>query len=312
MNEVKHTEPMKISSLGKKNREQKIFYWAMLALPLLHLLVFYFIVNFRSIVFSFQEYDKLTSKYVGFTFQNIADVFHDMTHDSILISAAKNSLILYLCGLVLGTGLGLLFSFYIYKKYAGAEFFRVLLFLPQIISAVVLSIIYKFMVEEALPTILVPIIGDAGRFVFIDDGFGLILFFTLWIGFGTSVLMYTSSMSGISESIVESAQLDGVTPMKEFLFITFPMIYPTLVTFLTVGIAGIFTNQMNLFSFYGSVSSPDDQYTYGYFLYKEIQTAVPGDYPYLSAFGLLITVVVAPLTLLAKHFLEKYGPSVER
>ncbi len=312
MNEKTNSEKVKISSLGKKNREQKIFYWAVLALPLLHLLIFYFIVNFRSILFSFQKYNNTTQTYFGFTFQNIAQVFKDVTFDPLLVDAAKNSMLLYLCGLIFGTGLGLLFSFYIYKKYFAAEFFRVMLFLPQIISATVLALIYKFMVEEAIAPILLnmgiepPMLSDS------QQGFWLILFFTLWLGFGTSVLMYTSSMSGISESIVESASLDGITPLKEFWFITLPMIYPTLVTFLTVGIAGIFTNQMNLFTIWGASQIPEGQYTFGYYLYREVQKGDKATFPYLSAFGLSITVIVAPITLIVKHLLEKYGPSVER
>ncbi len=310
MNDEIKTTTVKVKSLNKKNREQKIFYWLMLAFPLLQLLLFYFVVNFRSILFTFQKYDTTTSTYFGFTFKNIIDVFKNIGSERVLILSARNSLILYGCGLVFGTGLGLMFSFYIYKKYFAAEFFRVLLFLPQIISAVVLSIIYMYLVEEALPMILEAVFQKDISIKLNKGGFPYILFFTLWIGFGTSVLMYTSSMSGISESIVESASLDGVTPLKEFWYITLPMVYPTIVTFLTVGLAGIFTNQMNLVSFHGTVQSVEyEQYTFGYYLFREVQAGGKGNFPYLSAFGLIITIVIAPISILAKHYLEKFGPS---
>ena len=35
------------------------------------------------------------------------------------------------------------------------------------------------------------------------------------------------------------------------------------------------------------------------------------DYPFLSSLGLLMTIVAAPLTLIVKYLLEKFGPSVD-
>lgn len=136
-----------------------------------------------------------------------------------------------------------------------------------------------------------------------------VLFFCIWIGFGTQVLVYSGTMSGISESVIESARLDGVTPVKELFLIVIPMVWPTTITFLLSAVAGIFTNQMHLFSFFGANAEPALQ-TFGYLLYSRVQQGGMADYPYLSALGLLMTCVAAPLTLLIRHGLEKYGPSV--
>ena len=67
--------------------------------------------------------------------------------------------------------------------------------------------------------------------------------------------MYSNAMSGIPQEIVESAHLDGATGINEFWKITLPMVYPTLSTFLITGVAGLFTNQINLYSLY-DVSAP--------------------------------------------------------
>ena len=81
------------------------------------------------------------------------------------------------------------------------------------------------------------------------------------------MLMYSGAMSGVSDSVIEAAKLDGITPIREFFYIIVPLIYPTLVTFLVVEVAGIFTNQMNLYNFYG-LKAEYSLYTFGYFLYK--------------------------------------------
>ena len=86
------------------------------------------------------------------------------------------------------------------------------------------------------------------------------------------------------------------------------MVYPVLSTFLITGIAGIFTGQIGLFSFYGS-AAPTEMQTYGYYMYKEMQTASSrAEYPPLAAMGLIMTAVVVPLTLLVRYLLERFGP----
>lgn len=104
--------------------------------------------------------------------------------------------------------------------------------------------------------------------------------------------------------------MDGASPLQEFFKIVLPMIYPTITVFVTVGIAGIFTNQLGLFSFFGS-SADVELYTFGYYLYKNVQGASVASYPYLSALGLLMTLVAAPITLAARCLMERFGPSAE-
>lgn len=74
--------------------------------------------------------------------------------------------------------------------------------------------------------------------------------------------------------------------------------------------AGIFTNQMNLFSFFGP-KAENSLSTFGYYLYSNTQSATTADYPYLSSMGIVMTFIAVPLTLLVKFLLEKFGPSTD-
>ena len=89
-----------------------------------------------------------------------------------------------------------------------------------------------------------------------------------------------------------------------------PSIFPTISTFLITGVAGIFINQAGLFDFYGDGAQPIS-YTIGYYLFVKVVGGSGGtaEYPYAAAAGLAMTFVAAPLTLLVKYLLEKYGPS---
>ena len=53
-----------------------------------------------------------------------------------------------------------------------------------------------------------------------DTRFETILFFAIWAGFGSQVLMYTGAMSGISDSLTDAAKIDGMSAFCEFMHIT--------------------------------------------------------------------------------------------
>ena len=304
-----------MKDVAKKDRtlsgKQKdlIFYILMMAFPVVQFSLFYIGVNGGSFLLAFQKID-ITANTVTWTWDNITSVFKMMTQDASLLATAKMSLLSYALLLCIGTPLGMLFSYYIYKKMPLSGAFRVILFLPSIISAIVMVTIFQFFVERAVPEMVNVLFGKQilGLMENTSSRYATIIFYNIWVGFGTSVLMYANSMSGISQEMVEAAHLDGATGIREFWHITLPMVYPTLTTFLITGVAGIFTNQLNLYSFYGG-DAPEKVQTYGYYLYTRTQGAASrAEYPELAAMGLFLTIVAVPLTLLIKRLLEKFGP----
>lgn len=293
--------------------KKNLFYLSVVALPILQFIIFYIVVNFRSVMFAFQKYN-IIEQYTFAGVDQFKKFFSDLANEQTMVFALKNSFVLFISTLCIGTAGAVLFSNYIYKNYFMGKFFRITLFLPTIVSGIVLVTTYKFWIDQGVPYIaevlwkkeVEPPLSD------VDLKFTLILCFSLWFSFGTQVLMYTSSMSGISPEIVESAELDGITPFKELIYITLPLIYNVFLTFITVGIAGFFTNSMMTYSFCGIDADPQI-YTFGYFLYRETQVASQlqdfDTFCYLSAAGLVMTFVAVPFTLGIKKLMEKAGPS---
>ena len=155
-----------------------------------------------------------------------------------------------------------------------------------------------------------PAIGLRDYLADYDTQFITIALFNIWMGFGGSVLLYSSAMGAISPSVIDAAQVDGASAVREFISIILPSIYPTFSTFVVTGIAGIFINQANIFSFYANAADPSS-YTIGYYLFNQIVGKASGysTYPYAAAAGLVFTAIAAPLTLIVKWALEKFGPS---
>ena len=295
--------------LSSKKRDA-IFCALVLLYPVVQFCIFYIYVNISSVALAFQN--QFNGQMIFAGFYQFSQVFYNFTQETSLIYSISNSLIAYFVGLLISEPLAIIFSFSIYKKVAGYKFFRVMLFLPSIISSLVLVLIYRYFVENIIPEVWQMIFGTKVNLMDPNTtAFATILFFSTFIGCGGRTLMYTSTMGGINESIVESAQLDGVGFVGELWHITLPSIYPTIVTFIVAGIATIFTNELGLFSFY-STEADYKLYTFGYYIYRNTQLSADGSkYPYLSSLGLLLSCIAIPLTLLVKKCMEKFGPSAE-
>ena len=110
--------------------------------------------------------------------------------------------------------------------------------------------------------------------------------------------------------ITEYVQIDGASKMREFFSITLPLIFPTISTFLVIGIAGIFTNQANLYNFF-QYQADRSTYTLGYWMFVLIaeKSSNLTSYPYAAAMGVLLAMIAAPVTLVVRWLLEKFGPT---
>ena len=321
MSPLLHTNAKKQKTGNPRMRSKIIFYCVIMVLPLLPFCVFYIYTHINSFLLAFQKYGTTASgrgydiTFAGFdNFKAALGVLFERSH------LIKNSLIDYvICNLGI-ICLSLIFSFYVYKRFVGHNLFRVMLFMPQIISGVVFAILFRYIITNLYPDLVKALTGEnVVGFLHRDSQtiFTTLVFFSIWVGFGSNVLLFTGSMSGIDQSLVESASLDGVNLLQEFWYITLPMIFPTITTFLVTGIAGMFNNQMALYTFFGGAADPKVQ-NLAYYIYVQTQKSdviAPSseylNYSEIVALGLLLTAVVLPTSLVLRKLLEKYGPRTD-
>lgn len=305
LNNIKAEKKPK-SAFRQAEVSNRIFYAVMLIFPIAQFLVFYVGVNINSILLAFKEYQfEAGGVYTFAGFENFKKLFLNLSTMSYAPTLLKNSLILYFCGLCVGVPMALFFSYYIYKKSPCSKIFKVILFLPSIISSIVMVIIFRYFAERAVPELARILFGKEIRGLLenTDTIFGTLIFYNLFINFGGNVLLYTGAMAAIDESSVEAARLDGAGYFREFFFITIPQVFPTIATFLVVGIAGIFVNEMNLYAFFGP-NAEGAVSTIGYMLFRDTLSGTVSNYPYLSAFGLVLTIISLPLVIGVKVGLD--------
>ena len=304
---------MQKQGLKNKRKQDLIFYIIMLAYPVVQFAIFYVGVNVNSVLMAFQEYNEETNKYVFLNgsdlFDNFKDVFHSLKTETVFRYAFTNAFIAYAVALIFSTSFALIFSYYIFKKFPLHGMMKVVLFTPSIISGVVLISIFVQFVDVVIPGIYHDMTGGRikGLIANIDTKFNTILFYCVWMGFGGSILLYVGAMNNISDSIIEACKLDGANTLQEVIYIILPLIYPTFTTFIVVGVGGILTNQMGLYTFSGATAEEEIQ-TFGYWFFVKTKASSDGGYPFLATMGILMTAIVAPVTLFVKWGLEKIGP----
>ncbi|MBQ2883492.1 MAG: sugar ABC transporter permease [Alphaproteobacteria bacterium] len=296
----------------RKNKFKKswiIFYVIMAAFPIAQFCVFYLGVNAKSILFAFQRYDYDAGRYLFNGFENFKSVIDNIKLGGSYVTMIENSFAVYFWCLIISVPLALFFSYYIYKKHFGSNLFKILLFMPSILTGIVLVNLFQYMTDFVIPELMLDLFGVEMEPLLgnMETQFGTLIFYTIWTEFGVVVLLYSSAMSGISNSIIEAGEIDGVNSLQEFFLIVLPIIFPTLSMFLLTGVAGIFTNQLSLYALYGD-NAESIVWTFGYFLFREARRATLDGYTYLSALGLMSSIVAIILTFSARYLFKKLDP----
>ena len=200
----------------------------------------------------------------------------------------------------------------LFRSGFAGDFFKTMLFLPNIVSTMVVAIMFSEFGAYGFPQIMESVFGVEVEYFqkLQDSAIYYLVVFNLLTSFGPNVLIYTGTMAGISDSIIEAAQIDGVNAWQEFFQIVLPSIFSTFALFIITGMVSIFNGQANLFSFYGLERGSEKFQTLGFYIYREVASSGINatNHPYLAALGIVLTLIAIPLVFTGRWLLNKYGP----
>ena len=139
---------LKLKTETKKNkRKEVLFLFAMLAVPVANWLVFWLYVNFSSIVLAFQD-----ARTGAFTFNNFVTFWDNLTLPGGEIGiAVRNTFLYFATSLFIIMPISLFISYFLYKKIFMYKIFRVIFYLPAIISGVALVAVYSNFINPSGP-----------------------------------------------------------------------------------------------------------------------------------------------------------------
>ena len=316
-------ELLKIEKEVQKKKKKmpigrKIFIIAMISYPILHFLVFWLYVNFNSILMAFLDFNYFEEKevFVGLEhFEWVLDELYRLGKDD-MVNCIVNSVLLFLSNNFVILPISIFCAYIFYKKLPLGGFFKVVFFLPNIISVVVLTLAFSFMfntsfgpVNEVLEWVgLEHLIPANGWLSDKTTAFPMILFYCLWAGIGYNVVLISGAIGRIPEEIIESGKLDGIGMWRELFVIVVPLIFPTITTLFVTGVTVIFTLflQPMLLTAGGPYS-----HISGTIALLIVELVNAGNLYKAAAAGLVFSAVGIPLVLLVKTILEKISPDVE-
>lgn len=302
--------------MNEKKKKKKIiwsdiwFYVAVLAIPVFKYLFDHVFVNINSILLVFQKVNIDTGKLEFCGFENFSELFDLLFHTKYLKAAMWRSVWAYLVTLVVTTVIPLFLVYYVWKRYWLSEFFKVVLFLPSVISSIITVTIFRFLMNRMVPDIVFNLTGKEilGLTSNPDTSFVTILVYGLWMGLGSGLLTFLGTMNAIDNEVIEAGVIDGTNALTEFWHIVFPSIYRiTSIGFIT-GVTTIVTADYGLYGFYGSGADPQT-WTLGYYFSANTINASPEQMPFYASWGIFISVIAIPIVLTLRHIIYNKGPS---
>lgn len=154
--------------------------------------------------------------------------------------------VFYMIGIPIGMVLSMFFAVCMSRDIKGANFFRVLYYLPSVASTVAVVFTFnKLFTDSGVINSLLgsripwfntgdgePLLGaEAGIDPFWQQGLlnkTMVVIMMVWKGLGGTIILYIAGLSGVNASTKEAAQIDGASGWKIFWKVTMPDLYPVI------------------------------------------------------------------------------------
>ncbi len=181
------------------------------------------------------EWDGMkSSKYVG-----LGNFVH-MAKDQLALKAIYNNIYFLIVPTIVVLVLALFFAELIRGKIKGAGFFQVVYFFPNLLSMVIVGIIWLFIFSPNLG-LLNNLLQAIGLGNLAKPWLGLpglvmpaISSVMVWMAAGYYMVLLLAAMKNIPLELYESAMLDGANRFHLFWFITIPMVWEVLRVIITL------------------------------------------------------------------------------
>ncbi len=302
---------MRLSDKKKNRCKELIFVYSILAIPLIAFAIFYVYCNFQSFLMAFQLRDINGETY--WTLQNFIDIFNDIKSgdQGELVLATKNTLTFFLLGQVMFP-ISFITSYFLYKKIPLHGAYRLLLFVPSILSSVVWANIYINLLSVTGPVAQLWqwITNSPEPPTFLTDNryaMPAVMGYSIWFGITSNFVLYSGTLTRIPKELEEAGMLEGITWFQELRSVVIPMVWPTISTVWLMGLMGIFTASGAILLL---TNGAYDTMTLSHFLFTRVyqQPETSNLYNYSAAIGIVLTVLTLPVVFVVRWLLEKVEP----
>lgn len=300
-------------AMFRKNKKQMnimeknglIFVLIILIPVILNFIVFWGGVNINSIALAFTAKDAETGKEI-FSLYHFEKLFRELKSPTTAVGGALITTMKYFIAHLAKIFLCVIIAYFFYKKLPGHQLYKILFYLPAMLPSMVYITIFKellsdmgpiFMLLKKLFNYTMPslfALGNPARTT------AVVIFYVMWSGFGTSMLIYVGAMNRIPNEVLEAAFLDGCGMAREFFQIVMPLIWETFGTYFLLAFTGIFMETGPLLYFVGEANR--ETQTINYWMFLQVTA---GEYNYPSAIGLFFSVLTVPFVIVSRWLITR-------
>jgi multiple sugar transport system permease protein len=275
--------------------------WLLCLPALVFLLAFNLWPSLNGVLLAFTNVKPLSGgEFVGFA------NFERMLSDDQLTTALLNSIVYMLVCLPFLLLVPLALALLVEKKIPGISFFRTAFYTPVVASAVVVALIWNWMLDDrgvingiakslGVITESIPFLTD--RWLILFSAISL----TVWKGLGYYMVIYLSALGGVGRELHEAAAVDGATALRRFWTVTIPGVRNTMLLvaiLITVSALRVFSELYILTNGTGGIGGANVSVV---MLIQMYARGFNGNLGYASALSILLFLItLGPLLLIAR------------
>lgn len=243
---------------------------------------------FLSIRYSLTSWDGMSAEKTFVGIKNYIALFKDKE----FIDAWWFTIKFTIGNTIIQNVLALLFAVALDSGIKAQKLYRTVLFIPCLISAIIVGFVWLKMYSNVLPAIN-DMLGTNFNFLLFGDSDTVLsglLIANNWQWIGYWMLIYLAGLQSVPAELHEAAKVDGAGPVKRFFNVTIPMIAPSI----TICVVGITTGSLKVYDLLVSSTKGGPGRASTSIIYQTYTTAINGrQYGYGSA--MTVTLIVALL-----------------
>jgi multiple sugar transport system permease protein len=269
---------------------------------LIGFLIFNLYPMIASLIYSFTDFQGIVTSQQTW-YANYAA----MIQDDRFWFAVKNTIFMVLIAVPLNLVFSLLCAILLNLKVRGQSFYRVIFFLPSIVPAIAATMLWIWILkpDNGLLSTILSWFGIQSPNWFLDPLWSkpALILMGIW-GIGGTIIIYLSGLQDVSQTLLESAELDGANWMNRLRHITIPMVSPITLFNLITGVIFMFQyfSQAYVFARFASIGKADlivgrpmdSTLFYSVFLYDKFTSF---RYGYASAMAWVLFIVILLCTI---------------
>ncbi len=258
------------------------------------LLIFFFIPFFHTFVLSFQDYSTSIYHPAWVGLQNYIKLLHNPVFYKVML----NTFIYLFVAVPFLVIFPLLVAILINQKIRGVTLYKILIYLPVIVSIVVAAIAFKWLyADQGILNYIVTSMGFQSIGWLTDPDWALysVIWVTIWKGIGYYMIIYLAALMSVPKELYEACDIDGANFFTKHLTVTIPHIMPTIALVTTISAI----SAMKVFAeiYVMTKGGPlNSSKTIVYYIYERAFENL--DLGYASAMAVVLLIIVMAFSLI--------------